>query len=503
MRHPSPVRVALMEAIRIRQELVRRRERELAARAPDNLAAFVRLMWPEVEPRVPLVWSRHMAVICREAAEHHASPIDAPRDLVINIPPRHSKSTLIGVMLPAWVWLTRPETQIVAVTKSEKNALRDARLMRRVVRSPRYRELVEHLHATRGLPMWELSDDQDRVAYYATTVGGHRISITTTSAVTGAGADILILDDVYDAQEVVTTSGERQAQIMEEVRDRYEEVWVPRLNPPRPRVYVVMQRLHQADIAGYLLGRGARSVRSVVLPMLAESDHPHRYAREWRQEGEVLAPERFPAHMIEALNDGGLRWVGQYQQRPVPRDGGLFRAEWLDRRYDCPPREWPAEYRVMSIDAAYKGTATADYCAVTVWGVAGTTRALLHAYRGRHDYPGLRAVVRRLRAEWPCELTIIEDRANGPALIAELRAEVPGLVAWVPTAAKEARAHVAAGYMEAGTVTFPQPEYAPWWHDYAAEMLAFPRGRHDDQVDSTTQALVYLGGLANGGAGVY
>lgn len=488
-RNSPELAATLAELVEVETARVRQLEARAMERAPYDLAAFARLMWPAVEPSRPLVWSRHMSAICREASAHRYQ--ETHRDCVVNIPPRHSKSSLIGVMLPAWIWLTQPSAQVLCVTKAENNALRDARGMRRVIEHPTYRAMVRARSEATGAPEWRMSDDQDRVQYYANTQGGHRISLTTASNITGSGADYLIIDDPYDAEEVAVGSGERQVRIMEEVRDKLEEVWVPRLNPPTPKLYLVMQRLHDLDLSRYLLARGARSV---VLPMRYEADHPHRYAGDWRTvDGELLAPERFPPGMVAALEGNALRWSGQYQQRPVPREGGLFRAEWLARTYPGEPRDYPADYRVVTVDASFKGSATADYCAIQVWAMRGQTMALLHAIRARLDYPGLRARLREVVPAWRPALVLVEDKANGPALISELRGEIAGLVPWTPEASKEARAQVLAGRMEAGDVLFPEPGRCGWWEPYRAELLSFPRAAHDDQVDASSMMAVYSG----------
>ena len=324
-----------------------------AASRPDGLAGFVRLLWPVIEPKRPLVWSWHLDALCQHLTDSYNGALCAD-ELVCDIPPRHSKSSFFGVLGPAWRWLRNPEAQYLCLTKSEKNAARDARLMRRVVSSPIYEQLKAHIDAT-----WKLSADQNRVAYYANDAGGHRISLTTNSGMTGAGADYLIIDDPHDVDDTLG-SPEQVANEMDRVWSRYEEVWTSRLNPSERggQVQVVMQRLHELDLAGRLLERGATGL---ILPMEYEAGREDAWPGDPRQEGEVLCPGRFgPAELAKAKANP-MKWAGQYQQRPAPREGGLFKASWFANRYSALP---PLAGLLLSIDATFKDTRASDYVTI-------------------------------------------------------------------------------------------------------------------------------------------
>lgn len=466
-----------------------------AACRPDGLPAFCRLLWPVVEPKRPLVWGWHMDAICDHLMASYRGELVAD-ELVVNIPPRHSKSSLVSVLAPAWLWLHRSETQFLCLTKAEKNAARDARLMRRVILSEPYQLLKRRL----GLS-WTLSVDQNRLDYFANTDGGHRVSLTTNSAMTGAGADVLIVDDPHDAKDMLG-SPEQVKSGLDGVWLSYDEVWTSRLNPSEVggQVQVIMQRLHDTDLAGRLLNRGAASL---CLPMLAELDHEFVWSGDPRSEGEMLAPGRFGAAELEKAQQSPEKWAGQYQQRPAPREGGLFKVGWFQQRWT--PATLPAMAAiVISVDATFKDTRHSDFCTIGRWGRIRQPvgAALLHQVKQRMDYPTLRAAVleeaqtcRRLYPDLSI-VVLIEDKANGPALIADIRQQVPGVVPFNPGAkSKYERAQVGAvPWFQAAQVWLPDESIATFdVRGYIVEHLSFPNAAHDDQVDQTSQALIYMG----------
>lgn len=481
------------EAQAIRVELERRRCDVLAALAvqPDGLPEFCRLLWEEAQPGRPVVWGWYLQALCERLMAFLNDP--AERELVINVPPRTGKSTLISVLLPAWVWLQRPQAQFIAITKAHKNVQRDARGMRHVVTSAAYQRLAQ----LAGVEI-RLSDDQNQVEYFATRAGGHRISLATGGDIIGTGADLMILDDPHDPADLLG-SPEQVGDALSKVSDRFEEVWTRRLNPggePPAKVLIVMQRLHDNDLAGVRLREGASGV---VLPMEAEA--PAAWAEDPRLEGELLVPrERFSPADELAARANPMVWAGQFQQRPVLREGGLFQVTWFTHR-------WTAEDLgrlsaiVISIDATFKDTAASDFCVLLT---AGRTTPplkalLLDLVRRRMDYPTLRAATRQAvedaRRRWPGVpvIVLVEDKANGPALVADLQKELSGVVAWNPGArSKYERAQVGSvPWFQASQVLLPPEGEAPWERGYVLEHLSFPRAAHDDQVDATSQALLY------------
>lgn len=479
------------------------REAARAELAVRSLRDFVKFAWSIIEPRRPLVWSWHMDAICDhlEASYRHEDPKEC---LVINIPPRHSKSSLVSVLGPAWWWLHHPEAQFLCITRAEKNAARDARHMRRVVTSPWYRRIVAMLAAQGRVQDWTMSEDQNRLDYYATSAGGHRISITTNSMVTGAGCDFLIIDDPHDAEEVATGSGEGVLKIMDETEARYDEVWSARRNPGG-RTHVVMQRLHESDQAGRRLAEPDKTT-ALVLPLEYESDHPHRWKGDPRTvDGEILAPDRFDAQWVAALKSSPAKHAGQAQQRPSPRGGGQIKRDWFSERYACLPSDWctQAEELWVSADAAKKSGADADYHSIQVWARVGARRYLLHDLTERMTYPEFELALDGVVEEWRDHArrggsayvgVLVEDTANGTTYLQTHQGRVDGLLPFHPSSdtpgadkSKGARAVYLERAAEAGQIVLPHPSVAPWVEAWLHEITSFPGAAHDDRVDAASQ----------------
>ncbi len=478
-----------------RAELERRRLEARRWAAVRHLAWFVRALWPVIEPRRKLVWGWHMDLICRRLEASYRGELGT-NELVINIPPRHSKSSLVSVLGPAWWWLHHPEAQFLALTKADRNAARDARMMRLVVKSDSYRELLVRMAILEGRDpgaTWRIQEDQDQVHDFANSEGGRRVSATTTSeSITGSGADVLIVDDPHDAEEVARSSPEQTVRLMRLVREKYEQVWTTRLNPGGV-VQCIMQRLHQADLAGVLLDQGAAHL---VLPWEYEPTHPFVDPEDPRSvEGELLAPERFGEDVQARVDASPTVKAGQYQQRPSPQAGGLFRREWFERR------RWHGDWQALGctqlgifLDCAFKAKDDSDFVVFEVWGRKGPDRFLIDQVRARMSYTATRAALVALSARYPTALVkVVEDKANGSALIDDLKTVIPGLIAFDPgTRSKYERASVSSAVLaEAGNIILPSDAEAPWVPGWIEEHAAFPNGAHDDQVDATSMMALY------------
>ncbi len=256
-----------------------------------------------------------------------------------------------------------------------------------------------------------------------------------------------------------------------------------------------MQRLHEDDLAGHVLRQGGWDV--VSFPAVAEEDEAHAIesplagARAFRRlAGEALDPAREPLFALERIraNIGEMNFAAQYQQRPAPAGGGMIKAAWLQRFRLADP---PAFDRIVqSWDTANKPSELADYSVCTTWGVQGPRFYLLNVLRKKLSYPELRrAVIEQERLFRPASI-VIEDRASGTQLIQDLIGDgLSHVQRFSPDGDKIMRLHAQSAVIENGFVFVP--EEAPWLADYLAELLAFPAGRHDDQVDSTALAVAW------------
>jgi predicted phage terminase large subunit-like protein len=257
---------------------------------------------------------------------------------------------------------------------------------------------------------------------------------------------------------------------------------------------VVMQRLCGGDLADVCLAEGTYT--HVCLPM--EFDPERRCATPWGRDprteaGELLWPARYPPEAVAALRDpitglGPVEYSAQYQQLPMPKSGGLFDVSKL-RTFDEIPSDalWLQSWDMRFIDSATRG----DFVVGQVWAYRKAAFYLVDGVRGRGSFSETLSRLRALSERYPqATRKLVEDKANGPAVVNALRDEVPGLVLVNPEGGKIARANAVVPFVDAGNVSVPRE--APWLREFTAEIAAFPRGRHDDQVDAATQALGFL-----------
>jgi len=254
-----------------------------------------------------------------------------------------------------------------------------------------------------------------------------------------------------------------------------------------------MTRWHEDDLVGRLLREHAGEWTLVNLPALAEPNDPLG-----RVEGEALWPERYDVAALSTIKTtvGARTFEALYQGHPSPQEGSIFRRGWWGT-YPLPPAEQARNMRqiILSWDCAFKDLETSDFVVGQVWGRRDADVFLLDQVRGRMDFPTTVRAVKSLAAKWPqATAKLIEDKANGTAVIATLKREVPGLIPVEPEGGKIARANAVSPYVESGNVFLPSLQHAPWINDFLEEYASFPHGRNDDQVDAGTQALAHLYG---------
>jgi predicted phage terminase large subunit-like protein len=252
-----------------------------------------------------------------------------------------------------------------------------------------------------------------------------------------------------------------------------------------------MQRVHMDDLTGFLLAQ-SKEWQTLSLSAIAEADEviPGWAGRVYcRTAGEAVSPEREPIEVLNALKlqIGSDAFYAQYQQMPVPPGGAMIKRHWV-RRYSAPPRKEDVLQIIQSWDTAMKGGPGNDYSVCTTWAQTCDCKMyLLDLWRGRVDYPTLRAKVLALHEEWRPSTILVEETGTAIGLIDELRYQCYGLVGVRPDRDKIARMAIASAKFEAGNIYLP--ESAPWLADLEAELFAFPGSRHDDQCDSISQAL--------------
>lgn len=393
------------------------------------------------------------------------------------------KSQRVSRTFPAWLLARNPDLRIAIVSYEMGTARRWGRAIRN--------DLAEHEDKL-GLRV-----RQDTSAAHEWQLDGHRggvYSVGIGGALTGRPVDLCIIDDPLKGRAEAESPVYR-----ERCWDWWTDVARTRFAPDAAAI-VVLTRWHEEDLAGRLLsGPSAEEWRYVNIPAQAEADDPLG-----RQPGEYLlsARGRTPDDWQSTKRDVGARtWTSLYQGRPAPAEGGLFKRQhwaWYTapkayRNPDGTMTAHGADDVIQSWDMAFKDTKSSDFVVGQVWARYGADVYLLDQIRDRLDFPATCRAVRDLTTKWPqAHAKLVEDKANGPAVIAQLQSTVPGLIPITPRDSKYARASAVAPFVEAGNAHLPDPALAPWIGEYGEEMAAFPNGAHDDQVDATTQALQRL-----------
>jgi len=336
-----------------------------------------------------------------------------------------------------------------------------------------------------------LSPHRHAVQEFITTRQGYRLATSTGGVLTGRGADLILIDDPSKPEEALSDA-RRNA-----TNEWYLNTLYSRLNDKcRGAIVIIMQRLHEDDLVGHVLGQEPWQV--VSFPAIAEADEVHAIDTIWgprcftRRSGEALHPAREPLFVLENIRRtiGEYNFAGQYQQSPAPLGGGLVKGEWF-KRYDDKERPERFDRIVQSWDTANKATELSDFSVCTTWGVKGKKVYLLGLLRQRLEYPALKRAVREQQNLYGATTVLIEDKASGTQLIQELIADgCHGVTRYQPTSDKIMRMHAQTAMIENGFVSIPQG--APWLAQYLHEMAVFPNGKHDDQVDSTAQFLEWL-----------
>ena len=398
--------------------------------------------------------------------------------LITTVPPRHLKSIIFSVALPAFLLGLDPTRRIICVSYSNDLAVKHANDFRAVMNSVWYR---------RVFPNAKVSREKDTQYETMTTARGYRYATSLNGTLTGRGADIIVLDDPQKPDEALSEAHRNSA------GQWFDTTLLSRLDSKSEgAVVMVMQRLHEDDLAGRLLEKGGW--HHFKIAAIAEQDEqipigPRRIHK--RKAGTAIDPQRESLEDLARLRQsmGDLFFSAQYQQEPIPLAGNLIKAEWF-KEYDVAPTYTYSDLLVISIDTAMKGTQLADFSVATVWLGRGDHCFLLDLWRERVDYPDLRRAVWQLRTKYPKATLLIEDKGSGTSLIQDLRADKVAVIGINPEGDKLTRAAKISDQFEARSVFFPRN--APWLSGLKAELLGFPNVRHDDQVDSVTQALSWM-----------
>ena len=471
-------------------DLLRRVQAEKCRR---SLAEFVRHGWQALEPGIELAWNWHIPFLCDHIQavledwmkrQRDPSYVQRCRNLLINVPPGTAKSRITSVFAPAWMWLHWPSWRVLCLSANPDIALRDGDLSKQLIESEWYREWFE--------PEWEVRQDQEAKSNYGNTARGQRISKGIRAKIIGVRTDAIIVDDPNDMKEVHSEA------IRKSVNYSWDHAIANRVNDLRSSVRIgIMQRGHENDWSGHVLDKGGWE--HICIPMEFE---PERAAetflgqRDPRTEpGEILHPERFtPEVLADEVRRGSFYYAGQFQQRPVPAGGGLFRRDWFGF---VEPDELPKFDEVtLSLDCASKKTTDGSNTAILAMGAKGPRRYVLECIAGHWTQRETAERALRMREKWGAGKVLVEDKAAGPGVVETLKEVITGVVS-VQVAAgesKESRAMAVQPDVEAGDVALLRGQ---WNDEFLHELCTFPLGVRDDRVDAFTQATNHLRGGAS------
>jgi len=455
---------------------------EYSAILRNDLLSFIERSFYELNPQAAFIEGAYIDFMSSALEKCRSGKT---KRLILNLPPRTLKSHAASVALPAWLLGHDPSKQIICASYGQDLADKHARDCRTLMTSAFCRRLF---------PRTVLSPEKLVVNDFMTTARGFRMATSVGGVLTGRGADVIILDDILKPDDALSETRRKAA------NDWYFNTLLSRLNSKEHGVIlIVMQRLHEEDLVGEVTEREPWEVLS--LPAIAKRNESYDFGtpfgqrRFTRNAGHALHPERDSVDAYRKVREtiGEYNFESQYQQSPMPLEGGLIKRDWL-RYYE--PQELPTSFamKLQSWDTASKSGEMNDFSVCTTWGFYDRSFYLLDVYRERCTYPQLKRAVSDLYRRFEPSRLLIEDRSSGISLIQELKVEgVYGIEPFKPQPGSDKYMRLAAQSIKFESGRVHLPKEAPWLGEYIREITGFPGGKHDDQVDSTSQALEYLG----------
>ncbi len=442
---------------------LRQKELDTSAKAKENFLDFVKAVWPE------FISGYHHKKIAEKFQQLKDKKL---KRLIVNMPPRHTKSEFASYLLPAWIMGHAPKTKIIQATHTGELAFRFGRKVRNLMDHEDYRRVFKDV---------ELSADSKAAGRWETNKGGEYFATGVGGAITGRGADLLIIDDPHSEQDALSETA------FDNAYEWYTSGPRQRLQPGGI-IVIVMTRWSTKDLTGRLVG-AQKEVKAdqwdlIEFPAIFPNSGKPCWPEYWKKD-ELLSVKA-------SLNE--QKWQAQWQQQPTSEEGSIIKREWwMKWESKTPPNN--IQHIIQSYDTAYSKKETADYSAITTWGVF-TSEAdgkvyliLLDAIKGRWDFPELKRKALAKYKEYEPETIIIEAKASGLPLTHELRQIGIPVTNFTPSKGndKHVRVNAVAPVFEAGQVWVPDER---WAQEVIEECAAFPFGDNDDYVDSTTQAVL-------------
>jgi predicted phage terminase large subunit-like protein len=437
-------------------------------RGQKDFLEFVKTMWPI------FISGKHHAIMAKKFEDIAEGRL---KRLIINMPPRHTKSEFASYLLPAWYLGRFPDRKVIQTSNTAELAVGFGRKVRNLVDGEAY---------TRIFPNVALRHDSKAAGRWATNAGGDYFAIGVGGTVTGKGADLLIIDDPHSEQEAALAANDPS--IYDKVYEWYSSGPRQRLQPGGA-IVIVMTRWGKRDLTGQVLKaegqRGGEEWEVVEFPAILPSGKP-------------LWPEFWPLDELEALKSElpNQKWQAQYQQSPTSESSAIIKREWWRVwEEDDPPH---CDFTLMAWDTAFEKSNRADYSAMTLWGIFErpddtgiyqTNIILLNAFRDRMEFPRLKQEAIDQYKEWEPDSVIIEKKASGAPLIYELRAMGMPVQEFTPVRGNDkiTRLNAVSDLFASGRVWAPGTN---WAEEVIDEVASFPSGEHDDYVDTVSLALM-------------
>lgn len=443
-----------------------------------SLAYFVQKSWKVIEPNTPLDWNWHIDVICEHVQAFLEGRLDK-KNLLINVPPGSMKSTIVSVCAPAWMWAKDPYWSGIFASGNQSVGMRDSIKCRDIIQSNWYQLVFS--------PDWTLSKDQNEKGLYKNTKTGFRQTLTAGGGVTGARAHHTFVDDPNDAQQIYSDAH----------RIKVNELWFDsafsnRLkNMEEGGICLIQQRLHDEDLTGHILRKASQDWEHLVIRSESRFGIPQpQTSLDWidprTEEGEIFFEKRYSKEMLEKelRTKGSNNYNGQYLQITAPASGNIIQKEWLQIDTYTTQSNWEI---YISLDATFKDSKGSDYVAIGVWGwdLKTNHKYLIENIKKRMGFVETKKTLIELNQKFRPKSTLVEDKANGSAIIDELKNAMT-LIAINPKESKLSRTNSICPMLEAKQVHLLK---ANWNQDFIDECASFPNGAHDDQVDQMTQFL--------------
>jgi len=433
---------------------------KVAQESRSSYLTFVKKVWPE------FIQGSHHKIIAKKLEAVSRGEL---KRLIVNMPPRHTKSEFASFLFPAWMMGLNPKLKIIQTTHTAELSYRFGRKIRNLMSEKEYMDVFKGV---------KLSEDSKAAGRWETNKGGEYFAAGTGGAITGRGADLLIIDDPHSEQDALSATA------LDNAYEWYTSGPRQRLQPGGA-IVIVMTRWSVKDLTGKLMAAQTEPMADKweVVEFPAVLKNKAMWPGYWNKK----ELDGVKASLSEQ------KWQAQWQQKPVSEEGSIIKREWW--------KIWPKEkipnllHVIQSYDTAYTKSETADYSAITTWGVFKPVEhgppsiILLKSKKGRWEFPELKRIALEEYKYWEPETIIIEAKASGLPLTHELRQVGIPVVTYTPSKGndKHVRVNSVAPIFEAGQVWCPSER---WAEEVIEECAAFPYGDHDDLVDSTTQALL-------------